>query len=567
MTSIDSGLRQFDPLSPQRPSTGRRAPEPRSREPLSRRRTIGPRWPASAAFVIGAALCVVLAACGGGKPAGAGASVSGAPASPSSVGDTLTVAAQAPATSINPGTVDTAFILYTALAYEPLIYRDSDGNLQPALASAWKYVGTGNTQLDLTIRQGVRFTDGTDVTPQAVQKSLEYMKSAGGNQAQALASIQSIVVAGQTVSIKLSQPNPMLPDMLTQSYGIGQVIGPKGLANPKSLNLTSVTDGAGAYVYDPSASVAGDHYVYTANPGYYDKARQHYKKVVIRVIANPQAALNAVTTKQVDVVVGDFTTVKQAKSAGLQIAQVAFVWDGLNLIDRDGTVSKPLGDVRVRQAINYGIDRQAVTSALLGQYGVATSQVSVQGSDGYSADAASRYPYDPAKAKSLLAAAGYPNGIDLPVLSVHFAGLDTMTGALTAQLAKVGIRLDVTTVSDANSYIGGVTGRQYPVVAVGYGAQPMYLMGQGLFLPAAKVFNGFGTKSPELSKLYTDAAAADATARPALNEKIQDYLVDNAWFAPVAFTPVFYYARTDLGGLKVGAKAPVTSALDWYDTK
>ncbi|NNG38264.1 hypothetical protein HJ588_03120 [Flexivirga sp. ID2601S] len=510
----------------------------------------------------GLAASMTVAACTSSGSTSGGASGSGA----GKVGDTLTVAVQAPATGMNPATVDTAFVTYTTLAYEPLIYRDSSGKLQPALASEWK-LADGNTTMNITLRSGVKFADGDPVTADAVKKSLEYIKGAKSNQAQYLATVSSITVTDPThLTIKLSAPNPMLPNMLTQDYGVGEIISPKGLSKIGSLTTGSQSAGAGAYIYDPKASVPGDHYAYTANPNYYAKSeRQHYKKIVVKVMTNPQAALNALKTKQVQVAAGDFSTAKQAKAASLDVSWVPFVWAGLNLIDRGGQVSKPLGDVRVRQAINYAIDRKSITSALLGDYGIPTDQPSVKGMDGYSEKAAGRYPFDPAKAKQLLAQAGYPNGFDLPVLSVHFAGIDSLTEALVPQLAKVGIRLKPNYVSDSQSYITGATNKKWPAVAVGYGSQPMYIMGQGLFLPQAKVFNGFATKSPELISLYDKAAAAAPADRGKLNVQMEDWLVENAWFAPVAHTPVFYYSQPTIGGVQVSGASPVATVLDWYD--
>lgn len=483
-------------------------------------------------------------------------------------GDTLTVGLQAPATSINPATINTAFVTYTQLAYEPLTYRTSEGAIEPALASSWKYVGDDNKQFDMTIRSGVDFADGTPVDAKAVKASLDYVRGAKGSNSQFLAMVRSIEVTGpQKISIKLSESNPMLPEMLSQSYGIGSIISPAGLKNPKKLTVQEPSHGAGAYVFDPKGTVAGDHYAYTANPRYYDKSKQHYKKVVVKVIANPQAALNAVKTGQVDAIAGDASTSTQAKKSGLQIAETPFVWSGLNLIDRGGEVSKPLGELKVRQAINYAIDRKTLSEALVGDYGSPTNTTVVKGSDAWSQEAEERYPYDPAKAKKLLSEAGYPEGFELKVLSIRFAGIDKTTEALQPQLEKVGIRIKPTYVTDEQSYVTKSTDKSFPATTVGYGAQPMYLMGQGLFLPGAMPFNGFKTESPELSKMYADAAAAPPQERKAIDQKMQKWLVDNAWFAPVAFTPVFYYAKPDLGGVKVSAKAPVATALDWYETE
>ncbi|MET0819913.1 MAG: ABC transporter substrate-binding protein [Aeromicrobium sp.] len=483
-------------------------------------------------------------------------------------GDTLTVAMPSPPTSLDPAKNDAAFVSYTLLAYEPLIYRASDGRLRPALATSWSYVGTGNKQLDIELRKDATFADGTPVDAKAVKASLEYVRSSQGSSAQLLSTVKSIDVRGQfSLSVKLSSPNPMLPDVLTQSYGAGQIISPAGLADPAALTAGSKSFGAGAYVLDPSKTVAGDHYTYTANQKYFDKSKQHYKKIEIRVIANSQAALNALTTGQVDAAVGDLTTAQQAKSTGLQIARIPTIWQGLNLIDRSGTVSKPLGDVRVRRAINFAIDRSAISKALLGDNGVPTTQVAVPGGDGYSKKAAEQYPYDPEKARQLLAEAGYADGFELKVLAIKLAGMDAVVQAMVPQLEKVGIKVELTVASDAQTYIAGASDGSFPAVAVGYGAQPVHILGQGLFLPDAPVFNGFHSKDEQLISLYEQAAAAPASKRSELDRAIIERLTDQAWFAPVTFAPVFYYARPDLGGVKVSPDAPVASPLDWYDTK
>jgi ABC-type transport system substrate-binding protein len=483
-------------------------------------------------------------------------------------GDTLVIGVQAPPSSLNPATVDVAFSEYTSIAYESLFYRAPDGTIQPSLAESWEYVGEGNTQFDITLRDGVTFTDGNPVDAEAVKASLEYGIGAGGSNAPSLAMVTSIEVTGPlTLSITMSAPNPMLPELLTPKYALGQIISPTGLADPEALTVENPSQGAGAYILNPGDTVAGDHYTYDANPDFFDPSRQHYEQIVIQVIADQQAAMNALQSGQIDITAGSAETVSLAEGAGLQIAQTPFVWQGLNLIDRGGEVSEPLGDVRVRQAVNYAIDRETVSMALLGEYGVPTATVTVEGGDGWSEAAATRYPYDPDMARQLLTEAGYPDGFELDVLSVRFAGIDLMAEAVAGQLAEVGIDVNLNHVTDVGAYIGGATDHSYPAVAVGYGAQPMFIMGPGLFLASAPIFNGFATDSPELAQLYADAAAAPPEERAALDMQMQQYLVDEAWFAPVAFSPVFYYARTDLGGLSVSPEAPTADPLDWYDTE
>ena len=521
-------------------------------------------WLRTAAFTGALTLVTGLTACGGGSSAAGAGDGSGNAV----VGNTLTIAAQAPPNSLDPGQVAQALTTFTIPAYDPLIYRAADGSLKPDLAASWKAVGTKNEQLDVILRKGVTFSDGSPLTAEAVQASLEYAQKAPGAQAPMLAGMTFETTGPLSLSITSATPNPMLADTFTQFWGVGEIISPKGLADPKQLSASAVSHGAGPYVLDPTATVAGDHYTYTARKGYFDADRQHYKKIVIRVIANPQAVVNALKTGQVDVAIGgDPSVVSQVRAAGLKVTSVPFVFQGLSLLDRGGEVSKPLGDVRVRQAINYALDRPTLAKAVIGSSGVPTVQTVVEGADGYSPTAAKRYPYDITKAKQLLADAGYAQGFTLPVVSAQFAGIDTMAQAIKGQLAKIGITVQLKTDTDIPTYIQDMTSKKFPAAAIGYGAQPMFQEGQGLFLPTAPVFNGFKTDDPTLTALYAKASAADASTRATLDRQMEEYLVNQAWFAPVAFSPVFYFSRASLGGVQLSAAAPIASPLDWYDTK
>ena len=500
--------------------------------------------------------------------AGSGGSATGEPSGSAAPvpakGDTLTIALQAPATGLNPASVNTAFWTYAILAYEPLVYRGPDGELQPALAQEWK-VTDGNTKVDLTIRKGVTFSDGEAVTPDAVKKSLEYCASDKSVNAASLKDVSKIEVSGDHVVLTLSEADPTIEQALTQTTGCGMIISPKGVDAAADLTVDTTSAGAGAYVYQPGDSVAGDHYTYTANPTYWDPSKQHYQKVVLRVIADPQATINALKTGQVDFAAGDVSTAAQAKSANLQIAFTPFVWSGLNLIDRNGTLTKAMGDVRVRQAINYAIDRKTLAAAVGGGYFTPSSQVSAEGFDGYVPALDDRYPYDIAKAKQLLTEAGYPDGVDIPVLSVKFGSFQTVSTALTQMLAPAGIRLKVTMTTDEKGYFTGMTNQQYSAVTVGYGSQPMYQMASALVKPDGGVFNGFKTDDPKaLALLKTLQTSSGDAAAPAA-QALETYLVEQAWFAPIAFGPVLFYGRSGLGGIQVSGKAPTISPLDLYN--
>jgi peptide/nickel transport system substrate-binding protein len=510
-------------------------------------------WRTTLAAVIACALAVVAAGCGaGGKQLAA--------ASGSTDSRSLTIAYGSAPNSLDPAKIDAAFEWYVNLAYDPLIVWGPSGTARPGLATSWHYVGSGNRVFELTLRPHVRFSDGSPLTAAAVKASLDYEKGAGGQPALYLANKTVSVTRPLTVRITSTTPDPQMPRELTQDYLTGNIIGPKALGQPKQLGTT--TDGAGPYVLHAQQSVSGDHYVYTPNPDYWNKSAVHYKQVTVKVIANPNAVLDALKTGQVDVATGDYTTASGAQSAGLTVSHAPQVWLGLDLLDRSGKRSKPLADVRVRQAINYALVRATITKALFGSFGTPTDQTVVPGQDGWLSS--TTYAYDLAKAKQLLAAAGYAKGFTLPVVTTTFFSQSQVVQAIAGELAKVGITLKLTTETDATKYVSDMTSKAYPAAGIGFGGLPIFLEGPQLFLPHAPVFNPFASTDPALESLYARAAKAPVAQRQALDQQVEQRLVSEAWFAPVTISPVFYYARSGLQGTSVSSAQPDTDPVWWH---
>ncbi|MDT0144527.1 ABC transporter substrate-binding protein [Microbacterium sp. PRC9] len=507
-----------------------------------------------------AAAVVVTLALAGCSSSGSTPEASGTPGK----GGTLTVGEQQAPPTLDPGTLDSAYIDFTMVAYDPLFYLAPDGSVEPRLAESWEYEGEGNTVLDVTLRDGVTFSDGDELTADAVKASLEYARDSEGNHSALLADLTFEAVSDLELKITSAVPNPLIPWLLTQQYPIGQIISPTGLEDPESLSLDNTSHGAGAYIYDPDDSVVGDHYTYTANPDYYDKSQQYWDKVVYKITADAQAALNAAKTGQIDVYKGSPDSAQQAQSAGLQVIANPGIMTGLFLTDRDGEVVPALADPKVRQAINYAIDRDAITKAILGDMGTPTFQTAIEGADGYSEAFADYYTYDPDKAKELLAEAGYPDGFEMKVQAAVFVGFDIVGEAIAAQLAEVGITMTQDVATDITVYQANITGGEFPGFVGGYKAAPMYQQGKDFWLPGSNFFNPFHTESAELTDLWNQAAGASDDERADLDAQMQEYIVENAWFAPVFWAPVIYFAAEDIGGVETSAGNPFASPIAWY---
>jgi peptide/nickel transport system substrate-binding protein len=472
-------------------------------------------------------------ACGGGT-------------STSKVGSTLTIAEPLSPPSLDPATGANENSDYFNLAYDPLIILQPDGTFKPGLALKWSYA-PGNKSFSITLRQGVRFSDGDTLDAAAVKGWLEHALSLPGGRATTyFSALKSIDVTGPlALTLNFSSPTPLLELAFSQLLEMGMIGGPKAVA---ANSLATDTDGAGPYMLDKASSVTGDHYTYVPNPNYWNKSSVYWKKVVLKTITNPNTTLDALRTGQVQVAVGQpVTSIDSAKSAGLKYVAPLTLLMGLSLNDRSGTIAKPLGDVRIRQAINYAIDRRAVANVIAAGYGRPTAQMAIHGDDSYDPALDNRYPYDVAKAKELLTAAGYPNGFSLAVDAANVVGEDTLGQALAGQLANVGIKVQLDVKSDVGVYFQSFG--KYPVATLAFGRLPAAIDYQILYGPGASLFNPFKSTNAELSRLYEQLIAAPSDQAPSIARKMQQIVVEEAWFAPVLASPLVDLYRSEIAGV------------------
>jgi peptide/nickel transport system substrate-binding protein len=464
--------------------------------------------------------------------------------------------------TLDPAKASVGVSMYAWPAYDPLIYLTPDGSLKPRLAISWRYIGSGNKLFEMKLRSGVTFSDGSPLTAAVMKKNVEYAKQAGGQMAPQLALITSVdVIDDLTVQMKTSAPFPLMPYLFTQIMQPGLMISGKALDQPKKL--AARTFGAGPYILEPADTVPSDHYTFTRNPRYWDKSSVPYRKMVVKVLPNPNTALAALKTGQVDAITGDPTTVKAVTAAGLHVTSAPVSFWGLAFADRAGHLVPALGDTRVRQAINYAIDRKKIATALLGRYGAPAQQIVASGMDGY--NDTTFYTYDPAKAKHLLTEAGYGNGFTIPTLSITL--LNQMAQAIADNLEHVGIRLQITNRTDAPIYTKDLASGKFPAFAIGYGMNPIAIMGKGLFLPDAGLFNPRKSSDPQINAWYRRAMAADDTTRAELDKKIVARLAEQAWFAPVMYAPQLVYSRSTVSGIQVTARRPSPYPLEWKPEK
>ncbi|MEU0532958.1 ABC transporter substrate-binding protein [Amycolatopsis tolypomycina] len=490
--------------------------------------------------------------------AGLAAAACGGPPGSPAADRTLRIGQYWPPTSLDPAKAGGESQFFLQPAYDPLIYRAADGSYQPRLATAWRYLGTGNTAFEITLRDGVTFSDGTPLTAEGLKASIEHFRRSAGQAAAFLAPIATMTVPGPLVlRLALHQPHPLLPSLFTQDFLAGDVISPAGAASP--AGLATGTAGAGPYVLLPGETVANDHYTYGPNPKYWNPAGRFYDKITVKVLPNENTALAALKTGQVDVVAGSYAIAGGARAAGFAIASSPAIVMGLQLNDRAGTLCPPLADVRVRQALNFAVDRAKITTALLGEYGIPVDQPSAPGEDGFLEQPF--YGHDPGKARQLLAAAGHAGGFALPVVipsTPAFPG--DLAQAIASDLQQVGVTLRITAKDPASA---NTELTRFPASSMGWGVLPAYFMGRGLWLKDAIGMNPFRSSDPELESLDRRAAAADDAARPALDRQIIRRVVELGWFLPVCLSPGLLFYRDTVGVDPVPGQ-PFPSVASWH---
>jgi peptide/nickel transport system substrate-binding protein len=238
----------------------------------------------------------------------------------------------------------------------------------------------------------------------------------------------------------------------------------------------------------------------------------------------------------------DYSTVDVIESAGYKVNALRIGWQGLVLMDRDGAMVPALADPRVRQAMNYAIDRDGLLAASLSGHGQVTSQYFNPATDGYSEDLDDYYSYDPEKARELLAEAGYPEGFALTMPS-SAAINPTLLTLIQSLLGDVGI--DVTYEDAGTNFVTDMIAGKYAASWFQLGGSEDWLLSTMAVTPTA-VFNPFKTQRPEVDALLTTVKTGDEEAAAAAARELNTYLVEEAWFSSFYFIDGVFVTNPDV---------------------
>jgi peptide/nickel transport system substrate-binding protein len=311
--------------------------------------------------------------------------------------------------------------------YEGLVKLDDQGEIHPLLAESWT-ISDDRMRYDFVLRSGVTFSNGDPFTAETVKFNLERVPDWKANTPSYLAAIDTVEATSDTeVTIRLKQPDNNLLFWLAGPLG--------AMFSPDAVeNLATEAIGTGPFLL--SEFNRGESLIMNRNDSYWGKAAQ-LGQVTLHYYSDANAPVNALRSGELDVVYQTQAAdqVEQFEADDQYKVSIGTT-QGIVVMSMNSS-RPPFDDVRVRQAIMYGVDREAVNTTASNGYGTVLG-APVPPTDPWYEDLSGQYPYDPDKAKQLLADAGQSDlAVTFKVPSLPYA--QTIAQVVKSDLAKVGV--------------------------------------------------------------------------------------------------------------------------------
>ncbi len=347
---------------------------------------------------------------------------------------------------------DTQTYPLTAPITETLFIVDAQDRIVPVLAESVDVASDG-LSVTFKLRKGIKFHDGTDFNADAVKYNLETVKAAQVSGGAGLDNVTSYdIIDPYTIKANLKAFDATFLMNLAQS-GIAVMISPAALAKPTTPENAGKDHlvGTGPFMFD---SWSLNQYIrMKKNPNYWQPGKPYLDEIVIRNMPDYTTSVMAFKAGEVDMVESiDPAQYNELKSQGYSVG----IPQGLAFVFSFRTANKdpnsPFSKKEVREALWYSVDRKGLADGLgKGTYNVA-DQLGAPQQGWYIKDYPNRQ-YDPAKAKELLAKAGYPNGFKT-VLHGDVRGRQDDLVALQNYFGAVGIEctLDIADVARSTTF-------------------------------------------------------------------------------------------------------------------
>jgi peptide/nickel transport system substrate-binding protein len=430
-------------------------------------------------------------------------------------------------------------------AWDMLVHRDpATFEIKPSLATSWKFAE--DNSLDLTIRQGVKFHDGSTLTADDVVYTINMAADPASKVATPsnYAWIEKAEKTGDyAVRIKMKRPTPAALEYLAMVTPIHpkayrEKVGPEGFAAKP----------VGAGPYKIVANEQGKEVVFERFDDYWagsPKGKPAIRKLHVRFVPDLSTSMTELLAQKADWIwnINPDQAENVNRTPHLQAVRQESMRIGYVQIDAAGRTGagNPLTKQKVRQAIWHAVNRQEMADKLV-QGGSRVPQAPCFPTQfGCDADAAVKYPYDPAKAKALLAEAGFPNGFDVEF--VTYVQPTQWSAAIQNYLGAVGIKARITQLQVAPAIKKSQAG-EAPLYHGSWGSYSINDV-SAIFpvMYGAGALDNY-SKDPELEKLVAAGGnTSDPDARKKAYSAAVKLITEKAYWMPL-FTYVNTYAFT-----------------------
>ncbi|MEM6608035.1 MAG: ABC transporter substrate-binding protein [Pseudomonadota bacterium] len=356
--------------------------------------------------------------------------------------------------------------------YEPLIQRDMAGVMQPTLATSWEPSADNPNIWVFSLREGVTFHGGESFDSDDVVFSLNRAMSENSNFRELLSSVVNVSASGPyTVEIETDGPNPLLPNNLTNIFMMDEgwasdngAVEVQDFAGGEDTFSARNANGTGPYVL--TSRVPDDRSVLTANADYWGIGTFPLaaSEIIFTPIQNPATRVAALLSGEVDFIqdvpVQDLGRVEA--EAGVNVitaAQNRVIFLGLDVGTEDLALdnvdgANPFADLRVRQAMNIAINREAIQTVVMRGQSAPAGVIMPPPVNGWT-EALDGYPsYDIDAAAALMDEAGYGDGftIQLDCPNDRYINDEAICQAAVGMFAQIGITVNLSALPRAQHF-------------------------------------------------------------------------------------------------------------------
>ncbi|MBB6560989.1 peptide/nickel transport system substrate-binding protein [Acidovorax soli] len=372
---------------------------------------------------------------------------------------TIRVANQGDSLSMDPHSLNESLQLsVTGNVYEPLVGRNKDLSLAPALATSWKQ--TSPTVWRFELRKGVQFHDGTPFTADDVVFSFGRTQVEGSDMKSYTNDFKEVrKINDHAVEIETKTPFPILPDVVSLVYMMSkkwcetnQAMGPvdrrKGIENAASFKA----NGTGPFrLRERQPNVRT---VFSRNGTYWGKIESNANEIVFTPIGNDATRVAALLSGEVDVMepvpVQDIERVNtSANTRAITGPELRTIFLGMDqkrdeLLYSNVKGKNPFKDKRVRQAFYQAIDIDGIKRTVMRGASNPSALLVGPGINGFQPDA-KRLPYDVEAAKKLMAEAGYPNGFEVSMNCPNdrYVNDGRICQTVAANLSRINVKINL----------------------------------------------------------------------------------------------------------------------------